>query len=199
MYKLARIFLTLLLAVLVLPACTRKQGPTPSSKIDSGMGTGTGSGAGTGGDFGDIIPGLDGDYGLGADGLTSRGAGDGINNGMYNGRQMVEGLIAPIYFGFDSFSISASERMKLQQAADYLMDNPSDALLIEGHCDWYGTEEYNLALGERRAISAKDYITTLGISPSRVETLSKGSLEATSGLSKAQSSEDRRADLIILK
>ncbi|MDP4693505.1 MAG: OmpA family protein, partial [Opitutales bacterium] len=122
-----------------------------------------------------------------------------IGGGMYNGRVMQEGILPSVYFGFDSSSISASERAKLQQAADYLMDNPAEALLIEGHCDWYGTAEYNIALGERRAISAKDYITTLGISPSRVNTLSKGSLESTSGLSKEQSSQDRRADLIILK
>ncbi|MDP5078932.1 MAG: OmpA family protein [Opitutales bacterium] len=190
MYKTARYFFTLLLVAILLPACTKKQLP-------SGYGTDTGMGSGA--DYGDIVPSLEGDYGLGAEGLEARAAGDGINGNKYGDWDMVEGILPSVYFGFDSSSISASERAKLQQAADYLMDNPAEALLIEGHCDWYGTAEYNIALGERRAISAKDYITTLGISPSRVNTLSKGSLESTSGLSKEQSSQDRRADLIILK
>ena len=104
-----------------------------------------------------------------------------------------------MFFGFDSSSISASERSKLQEAADYLMANPSDNLLIEGHCDWYGTTEYNLALGDRRANSAKEFLITLGISPDRIETLSKGSLEAVSGLSKAEAALDRTAKLIVLQ
>ena len=136
----------------------------------------------------------------GADGdLEPRDANAGIGGGMYNGREMVTGVLPSIYFGFDSSSVSASERGKLQQAADYLEANPSHGLLIEGHCDWYGTAEYNLALGDRRAESVSNYLGTLGITPLRIEKLSKGSLEATSGLSKSQSSEDRRADLIILK
>ena len=70
---------------------------------------------------------------------------------------------------------------------------------MEGHCDWYGTEDYNLALGDRRANSARDYLTTLGIGIDRIDTLSKGSLEATAGLSKSESGQDRRVELIILK
>ncbi|MFO8026519.1 MAG: OmpA family protein [Opitutales bacterium] len=192
MHKNARILFLLLSAVLFFSACANKQAPTPSS---DGV---------TGGpnDFGgDYVPDSDlgGDFGLGAEGLELRGDSDGIGNGMYNGREMVEGVLPSVYFGFDSSSISASERRKLQEAADYLEENPSQGLLIEGHCDWYGTAEYNLALGDRRAESASNYLGTLGISPERIDTLSKGDLEATSGLSKSEASEDRRADLIILK
>ena len=118
---------------------------------------------------------------------------------MLNGQTMAPGLLDDVYFGFDSSSISASERSKLSAAADYLAANPQDNLLIEGYCDWYGTTEYNLALGDRRANSAKDYLITLGVSPSRVETLSKGSLESVSGLSKTESAQDRRAELIVLQ
>lgn len=204
MFKTAQIFITLLIAALLLPACTRKQAPTPSDRIGSGMGD---SGRTSKGLDGDFIPangldsgyGLDSEYGTGAKGLELKGDGSGIGNGMYNGREMVEGVIPSVYFGFDSSSISTTERAKLQQAADHLRSNPSDGLLLEGHCDWYGTADYNIALGERRAMSAKDYVVTLGIPASRVETLSKGSLESTSGLSKGDSAEDRRADIIILK
>ncbi|TVP79599.1 MAG: hypothetical protein EA353_05770 [Puniceicoccaceae bacterium] len=194
MKKSVRIIFTLLLAVLLLPACTRKQAPTA-------VGNATGSDRGSqAGGFGDIIP--DGssmeDWGAGG-GLQLRGDGDGIGNGMFGDFNMITGVLSPVYFGFDSSSISASERSKLQEAAAHLQDNPGDHLLIEGHCDWYGTSEYNLALGDRRANSASDYLGTLGISPLRIQTLSKGSLEATSGLSKSESYRDRRADLIILR
>ena len=130
--------------------------------------------------------------------LSPRGS-QGIENGMYENFTMVEGVLPSIYFDFDSSSVAASERSKLQEAADYLEQNSGYHILVEGHCDWYGTSEYNLALGDRRANSISDYLGTLGITPLRVEKLSKGSLEATSGLSKSQSSQDRRADLILLK
>ena len=80
-----------------------------------------------------------------------------------------------------------------------MLDNPARGLLLEGRCDWYGTAEYNLALGDRRAASARDYLITLGIEPSRLEILSKGSLDASPGLSKIESAQDRRADLIVLE
>lgn len=196
MPKYARILFILLSAVLVFSGCTRKQAPTQ-----------LGRGGETGSAFGDgIVPdGIASDWGDIPTGLEPRNAGAGFgDDGTYtdsSGKtwKMVEGLIPSVYFGFDSSAISASERGKLQQAADYLEDNPSHQILIEGHCDWYGTAEYNLALGDRRAESASNYLGTLGITPLRVEKLSKGSLEATSGLSKAQSSQDRRADLIILQ
>jgi len=187
MYKTLRIVFPLILAAFLLPACNRKQSPTPADTVLGRSGSGSGY---------DIIP--DGSAGDDSWALQSR-AGEGIEDGYYNGRQMVTGVLPSVYFSFDSSSVSAAERSKLQQAADHLMANPSDGLLVEGHCDWYGTAEYNLALGDRRANSVRDYLTTLGISPDRIETLSKGSLEATSGLSKELASEDRRADLIILK
>lgn len=117
----------------------------------------------------------------------------------YNGRAMVRNILQDVYFGFDSSSISTSERSKLQEVANYLVANPNHGLLIEGYCDWYGTEEYNLALGDRRANSARDYLATLGIDPKRIETLSKGSLEATRGLSKSESGKDRHDVFIIVK
>ncbi len=200
MYKNARILIVLLSAVFLFSACSRKQAPSP---VTDGL-TGTGSQSGLSGqarDFGgEYVPesGLEGGWGDTGD-LEVRGSGDGISNGMYKGREMVKGVLPPVYFGFDSSAIPQAERGKLQQAAEYLEANPSMALLIEGHCDWYGTAEYNLALGDRRAESASNYLGTLGITPLRIDKLSKGSLEATTGLSKSEAAEDRRADLILLK
>ena len=142
----------------------------------------------------DFIP--DGDTFDGS--LQERNEDDSIGDDKYGDFIMVEGILPSIYFGFDSSSVGASERLKIQQAAEYLEQNSEHHLLVEGHCDWYGTSEYNLVLGDRRANSIGNYIDTLGIKPERIEKLSKGSLEATSGLSKAQSSQNRRADLIVL-
>ena len=187
MYKTLRFAFPLILAAFVLSGC-QKQPPTPVA--DSAMGDG--------GEFGngdDLIPGM----GLEDWGPELRGDDEGIDEGTYNGRQMVRGELQDVYFGFDSSSISPSERSKLQEAADHLASNLSDELLIEGYCDWYGTEDYNLALGDRRANSARDYLATLGVSGDRIDTLSKGSLAATAGLSKSESGQDRRVELVILK
>lgn len=221
MFKSLRIFLVATLAAILLPACTKKQNPTP---VDTEFGTNSswdGSGKSTTNRYaGNIVP--DGGLPSGGGDFSTDYSSSNLNNGgdsgisgleqrndpngnafdqtgFFNGKQMFRDELNSIYFGFDSSAISQSERSKLQVAADYLLENPSESLLIEGHADWYGTADYNLALGERRAASARDYLVTLGVSQGRIETLSKGSLEATPGLSKDQSSSDRRAELIVLK
>jgi peptidoglycan-associated lipoprotein len=196
MFKLLRFFLPLILAVFVLTGC-RKQPPTPVT--DGALGGITSSSQYDSGNDG-IIPGMEADWGNN-DGLELRDGDAGIDmsDNTYNGRPMVRGVLQNVYFGFDSSSISASERSKLQDAANHLASNPSDGLLVQGYCDWYGTQDYNLALGDRRANSARDYLATLGVDTGRIDTLSKGSLEAATGLSKSESGQDRRDELIILK
>ncbi|MDG2256305.1 MAG: OmpA family protein [Opitutaceae bacterium] len=104
-----------------------------------------------------------------------------------------------VYFDFDSSSIKTSERAKIAQAADYLRSNPGHLLILEGHCDWKGTPEYNLGLGERRATSVKQYMETLGISSASLETLSKGDLNAVEGVSSTQMAEDRRVAFLVVR
>lgn len=123
-------------------------------------------------------------------GLTARGAGEQGNQ--------VRGVLQSVFFGFDQSAIAAAERPKLQEAARYLEANPTHRLLLEGHCDWRGTSEYNLGLGDRRARSAQQYLTTLGVDGGRLETLSKGDLEATENGSTEQMARDRRAELVVL-
>ena len=181
MNKTARTFLTLILSIFVLSGCSSTQAPSQYSDGSNSLG-----------DM-DFIPDeFDGS-------LQERNEGDNIGDDKYGDYTMVEGVLPPVYFGFDSSSVGASERSKLQQAAEYLEQNSEHRLLVEGHCDWHGTSEYNLVLGDRRANSIGDYLDTLGITPERIEKLSKGSLEATSGLSRELSSQNRRADLIVLK
>ena len=79
----------------------------------------------------------------------------------------------PVLFDFDKSNIKESERVKLQDAAKYLKDHADQRLLLEGHCDWRGTAEYNLGLGDRRASAAKKYLNSIGVGADKAETLSK--------------------------
>jgi peptidoglycan-associated lipoprotein len=79
-----------------------------------------------------------------------------------------------IYFDFDKYDIRPDAKPILQSVAEWLMKNKSADLLIEGHCDERGTNEYNLALGDRRAKAARDGLIALGISSGRINLLSYG-------------------------
>jgi peptidoglycan-associated lipoprotein len=79
-----------------------------------------------------------------------------------------------IHFEFDSSDLSSMAKMILKEKAVWLQANYSEAITIEGHCDERGTTEYNLALGERRAGAAKAYLTNLGVSATRLNTISYG-------------------------
>ena len=79
-----------------------------------------------------------------------------------------------IHFDYDKSFIREDAKPILQEVADYLKANPAASILIEGHCDERGTPEYNLALGERRAESAKTYLVSLGVKASAVSTVSFG-------------------------
>ena len=79
-----------------------------------------------------------------------------------------------IYFDFDRYDLQADARAVLKTNAEWLRANPSVQVQIEGHCDERGTTEYNLALGAKRAQSAKDFLMNLGIPASRLSTISFG-------------------------
>lgn len=79
-----------------------------------------------------------------------------------------------IHFEFDSSALLSDAQEILQKKAEWLRNNTNVRVVIEGYCDERGTNEYNLALGERRAASAKAYLTDLGISGSRLTTISYG-------------------------
>ncbi|MDY7096981.1 MAG: peptidoglycan-associated lipoprotein Pal [Pseudomonadota bacterium] len=81
---------------------------------------------------------------------------------------------AIIYFDTDRFNIDSADAASLQAQAQYFAQYPSLTFTIEGHADERGTREYNLALGERRANAAKNYLVSLGVSASRITTVSFG-------------------------
>ena len=82
--------------------------------------------------------------------------------------------VRDIYFGFDRHDLSAEAREILNANAEWMKKNPPARVEIEGHCDERGTNEYNLALGAKRAESARNYLATLGIAASRLSTISYG-------------------------
>lgn len=86
----------------------------------------------------------------------------------------LQSKIKDIYFDFDRYDIKDESRPILRQVADALISNKKIKVVIEGHCDERGTREYNLGLGERRAYSAKQYLISLGLPSSRVDTVSYG-------------------------
>jgi len=79
-----------------------------------------------------------------------------------------------VYFGFDDASLTKKARQILSEKAEWLRENPGVEATIEGHCDERGTKEYNMALGQRRAQSIKNYLVNAGIDESRLETISYG-------------------------
>ncbi len=172
--------------------CQNSGRPTPDM---TRMGVGTGPGAGEGGTGGSNVDtsnsgNVDFDSGYTADGsLPDRGT-----SYIPSGADAYES----VYFDYDRSYIRESERSKLNETAKYLLQNPGQKVLIEGHCDWKGTTDYNLALGDRRANSVKSYLVQLGVSPSSIEILSKGDLDAVEGADDAGRQLDRRGDIILI-
>jgi peptidoglycan-associated lipoprotein len=84
------------------------------------------------------------------------------------------GPLHDIHFAYNDYTVQPQDSSILRDNANWLNAHPQSTVQIEGHCDERGSEEYNIALGAKRAQSAKDYLITLGISPSRVSTISYG-------------------------
>jgi peptidoglycan-associated lipoprotein len=82
-----------------------------------------------------------------------------------------------IYFDYDKATIRPDQLAAMEQNLKYLLDHPNDKVLIEGHCDERGTNEYNFSLGNKRALAVKEYFVKNGIPEARIATLSKGEEE----------------------
>ena len=104
-----------------------------------------------------------------------------------------------VYFDFDRATIKPGETGKIEEVAKYLQANPTHAVQIQGHCDERGTEQYNLSLGERRALSVREYLVTAGIQPDRIFTISYGeSRPAEPGHNEAAWAKNRRGVFVLL-
>ena len=165
--KTSRILLTAC-AVLALAACSKK----PPKQLPPAPG---GAGVETG---------------------TSTG-GTGMATGPRKGSQedfMASVASDRIFFGLDQYDVDAEDQATLQSQAAWLQQNPSVRVTIEGHADERGTRDYNIALGERRANAAKNYLASLCVSPGRMTTVSHGKERpAARGSDEASWAQNRRA------
>jgi len=111
-----------------------------------------------------------------------------------------EEIFKDIYFDYDQYDIRPDAKPILENIASWLSKNPNTKILIEGHCDERGTNEYNIALGDRRAKSARDFLVALGISQSRIEMISYGEEKPVCNEHTEECwSKNRRAHFVILK
>ena len=105
-----------------------------------------------------------------------------------------------VYFELDRSEIHPDDLGKVEAVAGILAQDAQNKVLIEGHCDERGTEEYNRALGERRALSVRDALAGLGVSADRIRTMSFGEdRPADPGLDDAAYSRNRRGEFVLLK
>ncbi len=105
-----------------------------------------------------------------------------------------------IYFSYDQCSLGDSEKRVLDQVAGYLSGKAGYGLVISGHCDERGSNEYNRALGEKRALAVKDYLVSHGVVPERLRTVSYGEeTPAVEGHNEAAYAKNRRAELALAK
>jgi len=108
-------------------------------------------------------------------------------------------LLKDIRFNYDKYDIDREDEGILKENAAFLKKNPKMKIQIEGHCDERGTTEYNLALGERRANSAKKYLVSLGITSGRISTISYGKERPLDrGHNEQAWAKNRRAHFIVL-
>ncbi|MBX3563348.1 MAG: peptidoglycan-associated lipoprotein Pal [Sphingomonas sp.] len=104
-----------------------------------------------------------------------------------------------VHFAFDQYDIDGEARAILDSQARWLAAHPGVRITIEGHCDERGTREYNLALGDRRANAAKNYLAARGISPSQINTISYGKERPVAlGSDESSWAQNRRAVTIVI-
>jgi peptidoglycan-associated lipoprotein len=158
-------------------------------------GTGSGSGLDT----------PDGSGGAGAGGWGSTD--DKLKGGRGGEIQQAHGIAGwpegdpstIVYFDFDRSDIKASEQPKLANLAKIMEENPTYAVRVEGNCDERGSAEYNRGLGQRRAEAVRDYLVSLGVAETRIDTLSNGSEKpAVPGAADENAhAKNRRAEFVI--
>lgn len=172
MKKFSVLGLILLIFCLAMAGgCSKKIGSTPAGATAAGAGAGAGYGQG----------------GLTAEQLEAQRLAE-------MQRQAIEKIGADrIYFAFDSNELSQESRQILTEKAELMKATPGLNLLIEGHCDERGTNEYNLALGERRARAAYDFLVLMGVDASKLSIISYGEeYPAVQGSNEAAWAKNRR-------
>jgi len=119
-------------------------------------------------------------------------------SGRFTGGSEYAGLFAPVLFAYDSTQVGADQRAKIEAVGSELKQNPNHAVIVEGHCDERGSHEYNLALGEQRALAVRAYLTGLGVGADRIQTKSYGEERpANPGHDTAAWNQNRRSEFVL--
>jgi len=131
---------------------------------------------------------------IGSEGIREPGSISAISEGR------TSTPFLPIYFDFDRYAIRPDMRDRMEYNAKVLQDNRDIKVEIQGNCDERGTNEYNLALGEKRANAAKDYLVMLGVSPDRISVVSLGEEKPLElGHNESAWAKNRRDDFVIYR
>ena len=134
---------------------------------------------------------------------TAAGAGSSSSGSSTTATQMSDAeklaqVGNTVYFGFDSSELAGEAQATLDRQAAFLNVNPTMVVIIEGHADERGTREYNLALGDRRAVAVRDYLLAKGLNVARVRTVSYGKERpAVSGSNEESWEKNRRAATVL--
>ena len=106
----------------------------------------------------------------------------------------------PVYFGFDAAQLAPSELAKIEAVAKHLQDKPNRVVIVEGNCDERGSNEYNLSLGDSRAIAIRNYLVELGIDAQRIQSKSYGEEKpAVAGHDEGSWSKNRRGEFSVFQ
>lgn len=178
------LFLVLLLALAlaIVPAGCKKKAPASEPSGDMPETTAASTDDREALDSGDII-------GMGTDSLSDDDLGTGRD----------EPDLKDVHFAFDRYDLTITAQTLLRENAEWLRANPGVQIVIEGHCDERGSNEYNLALGERRAEAIKNYLVSLGISDARMRTISYGEeMPLDPASNEAAWAKNRRGHLLVV-
>ena len=163
--------LTICAATMLLAACE-------TASTDSNEVVGSSSAASSGSDAAASASSNTSDGSTSASSEASEASGSSgstsADSDMQTPDEMLAKVGSTVYFGYDESTLSAEAQATLDRQAAFLKANPTIRIVIEGHCDERGTREYNLALGDRRASAARDYLVAKGVNASRLKTISYG-------------------------
>ena len=163
--------LTICAATMLLAACE-------TASPDSNEVVGSSSAASSGSDAAASASSNTSDSSTSATSATSEASGSSgstsADSDMQTPDEMLAKVGSTVYFGYDQSTLTAEGQATLDRQAAFLKANPTIRIVIEGHCDERGTREYNLALGDRRASAARDYLVAKGVNASRLTTISYG-------------------------
>ncbi len=180
---------SLIASLFLMSACDSMEGPSP---LDTAAAGGDSSALGSGDDLSDS--------GSLQDGLQQRGMNDSASN--FDPENInPEDIVSTIYFGFNQYAVAGSERENVKKAVEFFKANPNMKVYLVGHTDWYGTEEYNMLLSDKRCKAVQEYMLGAGMDAGKIDTIARGEQGSIVDVAKdsLEAKNDRRVDIVKVK